>query len=380
MLACRLCGGALRIALDLGAVPPANRYRRQHELLLPEPTYPLRLAECTGCAHVQLADPQPSGLFTSRPYLYQSGVSQTWHRHCKALAQQLPQGRGRLALDLGSNDGTMLGYLAAIGYSPLGIEPSVEQNASHPFKTLAVEWSRDIAGRIVRTQGRAALIVAQNVFAHVEDARGFLAACAIALAPDGLLVIECPDLGAMVQTADFTSIYHEHVHYWHPRDLGITLWDANLVCTEWESLPIHNGSTRYRVVHKNTERASQRLPYPHFDTFPSRANDWRAAWTAELAGYRDAGEVIAGYGASAKAMTLLTTTPVPEAISWIVDDSPSKQGWYTPGEPIPIVPPSQLGHPDRVMILAWNVADEIRHRLQGLGYRGKITVPFAATE
>lgn len=372
---CRLCGGLLRIVLDLGSVPPANRYRRSGELLLPEPIYPLRLAECEQCCHVQLGDPQPSGLFTDRPYLYQSGVSKSWHRHCQTLAQQVPQGRGRLALDLGSNDGTMLGYLTAIGYNAVGVDPSVEANASHGYQTITAAWIPEVAHEVVQTRGRSALIIAQNVLAHVEDARSFLEACAIALAPDGQLIVECPDLCAMVQGADFTPIYHEHVHYW---DQNKIQWFARLAgdlrLRQVDPLLMHCGSNRYWLDFGPLERIFA-AAY-NLDAFADRITAFRQDWTQQLAAYRDAGEVLAGYGASAKAMTLLTTTPVPEAISWIVDDGPAKQGWYTPGAPIPIVPLADLGKPDRVVILAWNVATEIAAKLRARGYEGPITTPF----
>lgn len=391
-MTCALCGDDLRLVLDLGKVPPANRYRRPGELLLPEPTFPLRLGVCPTCTHLQLMDTvEPETLFTDREYLYRSGVSSGWLEHCADLCRKMPVGKGALAVDLGSNDGTLLGQLAARGYLVHGIEPSAAQNALHGYPAFTTFWGEEPAKWLKRRYKQEARIVtATNVLAHVPDPVAFLAACAEVLHRDGTLVVEVPYALPMLQTGAFDPIYHEHVHYWTLGALQRAMERVGLLVVGCEEIDVHGGSLRVwagfpgRGIDSSVDRVMIReagsLSPAALHEFASKVDDFRSQWTLLLEHYRDQGLTVWGYGASAKGMTLLTTTPVWDVVGRIMDDNPSKQGCYTPGEAIPIGPVDQLDVPDVILLLAWNWGRPMMDRLRSLGYRGEIVVPFPELE
>lgn len=389
---CALCGTDLQLVLDLGKQPPANRYRRQAELLWPEPSYPLRLGHCPSCQHAQLMDTvEPEALFTEREYLYRSGVSAGWLSHCADLVRTMPRGNGGIAVDIGSNDGTLLGQLAARGYKVVGVEPNHPLNALHGFDTFPTFWGEEVA-RWVKKRFRedARIVTAQNVLAHVPDPVAFLAAAAECLHQDGTLVIEVPHLLPMLETGAFDPIYHEHIHYWSLLALQRAIFAAGLSVVAVEEIAVHGGSLRvwagfpHRTVHDSVDKlmireatAFQKGAWPDFVW---KVDDFKTRWRELLAGYRDSGRTVWAYGAAAKAMTLLNTIPVPEGITRFMDDNPAKQGWYTPGQPIPIGKLDRLDEPDVVVLTAWNWRNQMDQRLRALGFRGTTVIPFPSLE
>lgn len=384
-MTCRLCGGDLVVDMDFGLVPPANRFLKAEELGLPEPKHRLRFAHCEQCLHAQLMDTVPAhDLFTERPYLYRSGTSQSWRRHCTELANEVPFGQDRVAIDIGSNDGTMVKALTHVGYDAHGIEPA-EVFTGYPVHH--VWWTREVAQSMVSFIGGAHLITAMNVFAHVEDSRAFLEACADALHPDGTLILEFPHLVPMLTSGAFDAIYHEHIHYWSLRPLLPLARAVGLDVVAVVPLELHGGSLRVYLrpigarippdpsVKLLLDLEAQITPDAYTE-FALRVVQWQDDWRSLLHRLWSEGNRIVGYGASAKGNTLLTTTPVEEVPTKIVDDNRHKQGWWTPGSKIPVVPMKQMGEADVVLILAWNVATDLIAKLKQQGYRGKVVVPF----
>jgi 2-polyprenyl-3-methyl-5-hydroxy-6-metoxy-1,4-benzoquinol methylase len=376
---CRLCGGDLDIVLDLGLMPLANRYRRASELMIEEPTYPLQFARCKACRHAQLTETvSPDSLFTDRPYLFHAGASLQWRKHCAHLATAMPEGKGRLAIDIGSNDGTLLHHLHARGYWVMGVEPSTELNALHPYASLPQYWNHDTADWIIERVGaRPHLITATNVFAHVDDPVAFLLACKRVLVDDGHLVIESPSLESMLVSNTFDQVYHEHIHYWHPHAVVDAAWRAGMAVVKIDPVLVHGGSVRYTLVpHRKRSLWTNAPGLRDFHHFRDRAMTWMEDWREKLETWRDDYQVVWGYGASAKGMILLNAVPVHEAVTRIIDDNPAKQGWYCPGQPVPITEPGGWETPDVVILFAWNWAKEMAPRLRSMGFRGEIVNPF----
>ena len=205
----------------------------------------------------------------------------------------------------------------------------------------------------------------------------FLTAVASLLKDDGRLVIECPSLSAMVETGAFDQVYHEHLHYWHPHLMAEVAWKAGMTMVKAEPIPVHGGSIRYTLTNERRRSLwSQPVGLVDLNAFSDRVTTWMERWRDRLEGWRDAGKVVWGYGASAKGMTILNAVPVPEAVTRIVDDNPQKQGWYTPGQPIPITAPEDLDTPDVLINFAWNWASVIEPKIRASGYTGVIVNPF----
>lgn len=400
--ACLLCGArGLDIFLDLGAAPLANAFRPAGEQGA-EPVFPLRIARCPRCHHVQLAETVPPERMFSE-YLYVSSYSETLVAHLDSLAETLTArrhlGKNDLAVDIGSNDGTLLAALGRRGVRTVGIEPA--RNLAVLARGRGVEtescyFDRFAAQKIRQRYGPAMAVTATNSFPHIQNPDEYLAALDLLLDARGVFVVEAHYLGDMLEQTVFDTIYHEHVSYWSlgpMRELfarhGLTVFDV-------ERLPVHHGQIRVWAGRTGTVKPAasvERLleaereagfatPAP-FAGFAARAGRIRESLGRLLGSLRAAGAAVAGYGAPAKASTLLTYLGLgPETIAYIADRSPLKQGRLVPGARIPIVAPEHLlaARPDYVLILAWNFVDEIVTQLDGYrraGGRFILPVPEA---
>jgi SAM-dependent methyltransferase len=399
---CRACQAPLtETFVDLGATPLANSYLAPADRDLMEPHYPLHAWVCGSCLLVQLPAVQTAEAIFS-DYAYFSSYSDSWVEHARryveAIVPALGLGPDSLVVELASNDGYLLRHVVAAGIPVLGVEPAANVASSAIAAGVDTEvafFGRAYATELVERRGHADLIVANNVLAHVPDLNDFLAGIAVLLAPDGRVTIEAPHLLHLIRERQFDTIYHEHFSYLSLLATRAAVARHGLAVVDVEELETHGGSLRYHLAHAAAGRASA----------PAVARvlaDERAAGLDTLEGYRGfaeacaevktgllefligarrAGRRVAAYGAPAKGNTLLTYCGIgPELVEYTVDRSPAKQGRLLPGSRIPVHAPEMLRseRPDDILILPWNLRDEIAGQLRdlvALGSRLVVAVP-----
>lgn len=367
--------------LDFGLTALANKFPTAAELSVAEPHYPLELGFCHGCGHVQLTAQVPPGeMFED--YLYVSGASETLKAHFSDLARILTDRHGLgtddLVIDVGCNDATLLGCFRAQGVRTLGVDPA--RNLATLAGPQGIErhcgfFDARSAAEIAARWGRAKLITATNTFSHIPDLAGFIRGLDLALAPGGTFVVEAHYLVDFLEQAAFDTVYHEHVSYWALGPMQRLFERHGMEVVRAERLPIHHGQLRASVQRRGEgtvdasvgerladERAQQIDRIETWQGFAAHARRVKADLVGRLRALRRAGQRVAGYGAPAKASTLLEFLEIgPDLVEVLVDRSPLKQGRYTPGTHIPIVAPDWIEqhHPDVLLLLAWNFAAEI---------------------
>jgi SAM-dependent methyltransferase len=390
---CRLCGGRVSKVLDLGSTPPANEFvtRELAESGVSQDTFPLFLSACHTCGHVQLpVIVDPRRLFSN--YVYVSGTSKVFVEHFRKYAEsviaQLGLVPGDLVVDVGSNDGTLLSFFKAAGMRVLGIDPARAIAADATARGiptvpdfLTVELARDLR----REHGPAKLVTANNVFAHADDLKEVADACCALLEPNGTFSFEVSYLPSVVRGTLFDTVYHEHTSYHHLGPLigflersGLGLYDAELVDTHGGSVrvlssPVFVKATdRCRAILAD-EQAAGYVPdvlvagghgasFGPIEALGRNVEQLGLRLKRLLVDVKLAGKTVAGFGAPAKVTTLMHRFGLGrDDIAFIVDDSPLKQGLFTPGKYVPVLPSSALyeRRPDYVLILAWNFAEPI---------------------
>jgi SAM-dependent methyltransferase len=397
-LCCRSCGRAgLAPVLSLGELPLANRLLRADQLAGAEPRYPLDLAFCTGCALVQItATIPPEVLF--RDYVYFSSFAETMLRSAEAIARRLIRERhldgASLVVELASNDGYLLQFYRRAGVQVLGIEPArnvarVAQENGIP--TIAEFFGDDLAAALAAEGTRADVVHANNVLAHVPDQNGFVRGIGTVLKDAGVAVIEVPYVRDLVERSELDTIYHEHLCYYSLTALGALFGRQGLTIRDVERLPIHGGSLRLFVGKRQAqsdavralsaeERALGMDRLEYYRRLADRVESVRRGLRDLLAELKRRGQRIAAYGAAAKGATLLNCCGLgTETLEYVVDRSRYKQGQYMPGVRLPIHPPERLlaSRPDYLLVLAWNIADEIM--AQQAEYRaggGRFIIPI----
>jgi predicted TPR repeat methyltransferase len=396
---CILCGGdEEEVVLDLGTTALANKFLTAAELSRPESAFPLRLAQCPACGHVQLADRVPPAMMFE-DYLYMSSLSDTLVRHLHSLARDVTAWRGLeaadLAVDVGCNDCTLLEGFRRQGVRILGVDPA--QNLAGIARDKGVTLVSDFFGAasardILAAHGPAAAITATNVFPHIPDLADFLTGVETLLEPKGVLVIEAHYLLDMLEQAAFDTIYHEHVSYWSLAAMQRLFTRHGFEVVDCARLPIHHGQLRVFVQRRGVRPAAPAVErllaaeraagVPGRDAlvrFADQARGVREGLRRSLAEIRAKGGRVAGYGAPAKGSTLLAYAELSsDDVMWIADRSPLKQGRFTPQTHIPVVPPERIleDMPDFLLLLAWNFADEVM--AQQAEYRrraGKFILP-----
>jgi len=378
---CRLCAGALGPAvLSLGDQPISNRLPPAEAAPEAVPAYPLAVALCGVCGLAQLTHHLPAEAHFHADYAYRSGASSTWVAHCRDYAAALMGegglGPGDLAVELGSNDGTLLRALAERGAAVLGVEPSANvarlaEEAGVP--TLVRFFDAGAAAAIRAEHGPARAVIGNNVLAHVPDTAGFLAAARDLLAPDGVLCLEFPHVVHILERRYFDTIYHEHYCYLGLGPLARWAERNAMRIAAVEPQPTHGGSLRLYLRHGAAAPPSEISAMIEAERSASAPERWRAladwleGWRAELgaliAAERAAGRRIAGYAAASKASVLCNVLGLTGAeISYCCDASPLKQGRQIPGTGIPILDPETLARcpPDTVLVFAWNIYPECR--------------------
>jgi SAM-dependent methyltransferase len=390
---CRLCGhDRLDHAIKLSPTPLANELLNNSDKSKNQEKFPLYLVRCDKCSHVQLpVVVDPERLF--RDYVYVSGTSPVFVKHfesyANAVINKFKIGHDSLVVDIGSNDGTLLKFFKASGAKILGIDPArdiASEATRNGILTLPEFFSSDLAISVADTYGKASVITANNVFAHIDNLHDIISGVKELLTPDGVFVFEVSYLVDVLKNLLFDTIYHEHLSYHTVSALipffkvhGMRLFDVDFIGT-------HGGSIRCYVdlgVHpttKNVGIAESMEKSIRFSEFESKIIDLGVKLTTKLDELKIKNKIVIGYGAPAKATTLVHQFGLTsDHIKCVIDDSPLKQGKFIPGTDIPIISSVGAGsfNPDYMLILAWNFADSIIQKNESFRQNGgKFIIPI----
>jgi len=407
-MTCRHCGAPVTLPLvDLGSAPPSNAYLSAQALHAPERWYPLRVLVCESCWLVQTEDFAQADQLFDADYAYFSSYSSSWLAHAQAyvaeMAQRFALGPHSYVVEVAANDGYLLQYVQERSVPCLGIEPTASTAAAARAKGIPViERFFGVAlARELLAQGHAAdLMTANNVLAHVPDINDFVAGFAVLLKPQGVATFEFPHLLQLVQQCQFDTLYHEHFSYLSLTAVQRILAANGLTVFDVQELPTHGGSLRVlarrtdgdeghadETIHERVgqmlsqEAAAGVMQADFYKHFQSQALQIKRELLLFLLDAQAKGHKVAAYGAAAKGNTLLNFAGVrPDLLPYVVDKNLAKQGKYMPGSRIPIVDEAHLrmDKPDFILILPWNLKEEVMDQLSYIrdwGGRFTIAVP-----
>ena len=399
---CRHCSSQLELSfVDLGSAPPSNAYMTVDQLTTFEKWFPLRVLVCQSCWLVQTEDFAAAEELFDSEYAYFSGFSSSWVTHCERYVDDMTErfslGNKHHFIEVASNDGTLLQFAAKKGMQATGIEPThaTAQAARTRGLTVVEEFLGEETGSAIRGQyGPADLIAANNVLAHVPDINSFTSGIAALLGSGGVVTFEFPHIVNLVAHNQFDTIYHEHFSYLSLLAVSNILEAAGLHVFDVQELPTHGGSLRVFAQHATTgkqvvagavgdmlarEDSAGVTTAIYYSTFQSKVEHVKNQALRFLLDAADRGERVVGYGAAAKGNTLLNYAGVRrDLLSYVVDLNPAKQGKWMPGSRIPIVSDSALTEqaPDYVVILPWNLRDEVVNQLGAVRDSGAKFVTF----
>lgn len=402
---CRHCGAPLTLPLvDLGSAPPSNSYLTETTLKAPEKWFPLRVLVCERCWLVQTED------YVHEPfdaeYAYFSGFSTSWVEHAKRYVDDMVRRFGLSAkshvVEVASNDGYLLQHVKAHGIHCTGIEPTANTAAAARAKGIQVveDFFGSRLARELRGRGtQADLMAANNVLAHVPDINDFVAGFAELLAPGGVATFEFPHVLRLVAENQFDTIYLEHYSYLSLTTVQRVFVAQGLSLFDVEEHPTHGGSLRVfaQLIGTGKQPRTSRVDdllelesragiatskfYSGFQPSAERVKDDFLRFLLEA---KHEGKTVAAYGAAAKGNTLMNYAGVkPDSIAFVVDLNPAKLGKFMPGSRIPIVPEERLARekPDYVVILPWNIRDEVARQLEYVGsWGGELVVAVPRLE
>jgi SAM-dependent methyltransferase len=388
-LKCRHCASELHLPfLDLGSAPPSNAYLTETDLRASEAWFPLRLLVCELCWLVQTEDHAGRETLFNDDYAYFSSFSTSWLAHAehyvKAMVHRFDLTNVSRVAEIAANDGYLLQYVQAAGIPCYGVEPTAGTAAAARSKGIVIIerfFGVELADELARLGQQADLLVANNVLAHVPGINDFVAGFARLLKPQGVATFEFPHLLRMVQENQFDTAYHEHYSY-----LSLTVVDHifslnGLSVFDVEELPTHGGSLRIfaqrrdcglQVITRNvarllkTEADAGVAASTFYSGFQTRAEKVKNDLLAFLIEAKYQGLKVAAYGAAAKGNTILNFAGVrPDLLPYVVDRNPAKLGKFMPGSRIPIVDEAHLKvhQPDRILILPWNLGQEVMAQL-----------------
>jgi SAM-dependent methyltransferase len=403
MLRCRICANEIgEPFLSLGNSPLSNAYLSKDDLKRNEWYYPLDLYVCDKCYLVQLEEFEaPKNIF-SADYAYFSSYSESWLEHCRRYSESVVK---RFALDhrslvveIGSNDGYLLQFFKRYKIPILGIEPAAgvaEEAIKRGVPTEIAFFNTSYAKQKLQNGRQADLIIGNNVLAHNPNLNDFVEGLQIALKPDGVITMEFPHLLRLVEGNQFDTIYHEHFSYFSFRAALTLFAKHDLEIFDVEEIPTHGGSLRIYVKHKNdvsnsrTHRIEELLEkeataglfnLETYHKFGENVKLTKRVLLHYLITIKNSGKQIVGYGAPAKGNTLLNYCGIrTDFLDYTVDRNPAKQGKFLPGTHIPVKHPDVIKEdkPDYILILPWNIKDEIIEQLSYVrGWGGKFVIPI----
>jgi SAM-dependent methyltransferase len=401
---CRHCDAELSLRfLDLGGAPPSNAYLSREQLHAPETWFPLSLLVCTRCWLVQTADYAGREALFTDDYAYFSSVSTSWLAHAERyvveMVKRFQLGRDSMVVEIAANDGYLLQYVQQRGIPNYGVEPTLSTAEAARAKGIEIvgEFFGVALADDLASKGRSAdLIAANNVLAHVPDINDFVAGFAHLLKPTGVATFEFPHLMRMVQHAQFDTAYHEHYSYLSLGAVSRIFAHNGLQVFDVVELPTHGGSLRVFAQRADTgrhqvcpavarllaaEEAAGMKTADFYTRFQQVAEGVKNGLLSFLLETRRDGKSVAAYGAAAKGNTLLNFAGVKsDLLAFVSDAAPSKQGRFLPGSHIPILTPDAIAErkPDYVVILPWNLADEVKTQLSFIsdwGGRFVVAVP-----
>jgi SAM-dependent methyltransferase len=400
--ACRSCGAALiHTFADLGMTPISNAFLKAEELNRKEPFYPLHAWVCASCFLVQLEEfESPQRIFGDN-YAYFSSYSDTWLEHARRYTEQMIRrfgfGPKSQVIEIASNDGYLLQYFKERGVPVLGIEPAknvAEAAVAKGIPTLTKFFGVTTASELVAQGKHADLLLGNNVLAHVPDLNDFVAGMKVILKPKGVLTMEFPHLQHLIEENQFDTIYHEHFSYFSFLSAQRVFERHGLQLFDVEEIPTHGGSLRIYGRHagqrgepgdrvRDLIARERRLKFEELETyraFSTRVGDTKRQLLEFLTSVKRAGKRVVGYGAPAKGNTLLNYCGIrSDVLEFTVDRNPHKQNTFLPGTHIPVHAPERIDEvkPDYVLILPWNLRDEIMKQMAHIrSWGGKFVVPI----
>jgi len=398
MQQCFICENKeLRLVLSLGHQPPSNAFIKKEGLNVPEITYPLDVFFCGECFLVQLGYcVNKAEMFSD--YVYTTGSNSSlianFSQLVKMLIERYSLSKRDLAIDIGSNDGTLLSFYKPKGVKILGIEPSsiAKMAVESGVPTMKAFFNEDTVEEIVQGHGKAKIITATNVFAHVENLHSMVKGISQLLTPDGVFVSESHHLLSLIRDNQWDSIYHEHLRYYSLKPLmylfnlfGLEVFDAELIGTHGGSLRVFAAKIGAYEISSNAMRIvaeEEKLGLYSFDAlqkFKEKVVMHKLMIQQMLIDIKKDGGRIMGIGAPAKGNTLLNYCNLtPDILDAIVERSPLKIGLYTPGTHIRVEDESLLftEQPEYGLLLSWNIANDIIPKLKEKGFNGKIIIPI----
>ena len=395
MKKCHMCLGTdLEKFLDLGMHPHSDSFLTAGETEQPEVFYPLSVYLCRGGGLVQIGYVVDGSTLYQKNYIYQTSITKTARDHYFGLAEDVCRRfglkPGSFVVDIGSNVGVLLMGFRERGMAVLGVDPApniariaVEENG---IETIPDFFAAPLAGRIVAERGRASVIAATNIFAHITDLHDSMRAVDALLSQDGVFVIEAPYLVDLLNNLEYDTIYHQHLRYLSIRPMAAFFGRFGFEVFDVVKVGIHGGSIRVFAGRKGQhaimssvqefaalEDAEQVYSIVRLRRFAGKVKEHRRLMRSLLDGLKQQGRRIVGVSAPAKGNTLLNYCGIDiSVLDYITEKSKLKQGLYTPGTHIPVVADEKLieDSPEYALILAWNFADEIMANLEGFRRKG----------
>ena len=393
---CRFCKKELKIEfVDLINQPASNSYLSKEQLNEPEVFYPLRIFVCSACKLVQVDEYKKSNDIFDNDYAYFSSYSTSWLAHAKSyvdyMTERLSLDQNSLVTEIASNDGYLLQFFKEKNIPCLGIEPT--SNTAAVARKKGIDVIGEFFGStLAKTLDKSDLILGKNVLAHVPDINDFVRGLKIALKPEGTVTMEFPHLLNLIKENQFDTIYHEHFSYLSFHSVKQIFENQGLKLYDVEKYPTHGGSIRVFAAHDNRsiktsenvddllkeERSFGLFDIEIYKSFQQKTDKVKNDLLKFLLQVKKENKTVAAYGAAAKGNTLLNYAGVKsDIVDFVVDKSPYKQGKYLPASHIPIVDEAmiQKSKPDYILILPWNLKDEIIEQLKYINeWGGKFVV------
>lgn len=400
---CRFCNTPLRyLFLSLGSAPLSNSYLGAEDLQKMEPYYPLDVYVCENCLLVQLEEFEKARDIFHAGYAYFSSFSDSWLKHSERYVDMMVErfrlNEKKFVVEIASNDGYLLQYFKKYNIPMLGIEPAT--NTAHAAREKGIPTEITFFDHAyalkMRDKGQQAdLIIGNNVLAHNPNLNDFVRGLKAALKPDGLITMEFPHLARLMEENQFDTIYHEHFSYFSFLAVERVFREHGLVLFDVEELPTHGGSLRIYAANSDdrSKPISSRVAelkareigdgygrIDYYATFSEKVQKVKRNLLQTLIGLKNEGKRIVGYGAPAKGNTLLNYCGIrTDFLDYTVDRSPHKQNCFLPGSRIPIKHPDQIRQdkPDYVLILPWNIKDEIMSQMKDIReWGGRFIIPI----